>query len=522
MVEIDFDLYRKYLPYIAEAMMRNGVMANDIEQIYAQSEANYYSLYKDYAPNGDGRLISSGTLKREISLKHCVAVLLAAESDNQVRTLLMKACAANYSEPFVLAKKASPKLYDWLMRKNQQEKTEIVNTSLRLGYYFLFLLHGTKFEASSSVEQVIHMAEQDIIRQQPYCHIRESTEKIIQNNIGPISTMLQNYRAVRSCADIRRFMDDIDFPQRNPFQTTQPISNVFQAAMREAYLITAGLMDINDMSFALLLEDRKLGKKDLQSLALCLLRLQENEKTGTGSYDKTAKYALLYYMGVIFLSMLKEYSNAKKLCDERIDHEILVENKSLAKSNKQLRKRVDDLEQALSQCRHSIASLEQDLSQEKNAAALYDESSMLRNSLQQLQEEQKQWESERYDYNRLKELAFELDSAVPSASPEPPNIHDILERHRIFIFGGHENWHQQLKKEFPELNIVSGTLHSMSPEVFRTAEYVLIFAGHMAHTVFNKGIAFLRQNEIPYSYLSQSNLDYLQKKIAEIYGEGIK
>lgn len=44
MVEIDFDLYRKYLPYIAEAMMRNGVMANDIEQIYAQSEANYYSL----------------------------------------------------------------------------------------------------------------------------------------------------------------------------------------------------------------------------------------------------------------------------------------------------------------------------------------------------------------------------------------------------------------------------------------------------------------------------------------------
>ena len=47
MVEIDFDLYRKYLPYIAEAMMRNGVMANDIEQIYAQSEANYYSLYKD-------------------------------------------------------------------------------------------------------------------------------------------------------------------------------------------------------------------------------------------------------------------------------------------------------------------------------------------------------------------------------------------------------------------------------------------------------------------------------------------
>ena len=36
------------------------------------------------------------------------------------------------------------------------------------------------------------------------------------------------------------------------------------------------------------------------------------------------------------------------------------------------------------------------------------------------------------------------------------------------------------------------------PEVFRNAEFVLIFSGHMAHAVFDKGTAFLRKNEIPY------------------------
>lgn len=40
MVQIDTGLYLEALPYIAEALMRNGSMAHDIEQIYKKHEAH--------------------------------------------------------------------------------------------------------------------------------------------------------------------------------------------------------------------------------------------------------------------------------------------------------------------------------------------------------------------------------------------------------------------------------------------------------------------------------------------------
>ena len=43
MVQIDTGLYWEALPYIAEALMRNGSMAHDIEQIYKKHEAAYYT-----------------------------------------------------------------------------------------------------------------------------------------------------------------------------------------------------------------------------------------------------------------------------------------------------------------------------------------------------------------------------------------------------------------------------------------------------------------------------------------------
>ena len=139
--------------------------------------------------------------------------------------------------------------------------------------------------------------------------------------------------------------------------------------------------------------------------------------------------------------------------------------------------------------------------------------------MQALQAEKQKWEADQYDYSRLKELAFELDNPPVFVSSEHPDIHEILKKHRTFIFGGHETWHQQLRKALPELHLVSGTLHSVSPEIFQNAEYVLIFSGHMAHTVFDKGTAFLRKNGIPYGYLSQCNLELLEQKIAKIYEE---
>lgn len=524
MIKINEEIYKEALPYIAEALMRSGVMASDIEQIYRKDEVEYCTLYKDFAGQKDDRLLISGTLEREISLKHCLGVLLAAERKEQTKLILMKRCSSNYSELFLMAKKASNKLYSWVIQKYRHEKTEIANAFARIGYYFLILTHGMEFEAPASIKEFVQLMESDVVKMRKYNHLGEAFDNSIQKNIKEVSTILQKYAAVKSCADIRFIMDEIEiFSEGNGFRKTDSqVVGPYREVLQEVYLTAAGLMDAKDMSFSLLLEGHHLEKRDLQLLALLIHRVQEKRKKAGAVYNESERDAFLYCMGIIFLSVLKEYGNAKNLYNEKLDHEILVENKGLIKKNEQLQQDNQVLKQEVVTCHQNIAALKQRTSREYFETTRQDKLIELRNSLQKLQQEKEQWEADRYDYNRLKELAFELESDGAVAAPKSSDIHCILKNHRIFVFGGHETWHQQLRKEFPELRLVSGTLHSISPEVFQSAEYVLIFSGHMAHTVFDKGTAFLRKNGIPYGYLSQCNLELLKEKILKIYEEDQK
>lgn len=521
MVQIDTGLYLEALPYIAEALMRNGSMAHDIEQIYKKHEAAYYTLYRNSTQNICERLITSGTLEREISLKHCLAVVLSAQQDENTKALLVKKIASNYPELFPLAKKASPKLYGWILKKCAGEKAEIANAFARLGYYFLVLVHGMEFEAAASIKDFIAAMESSFIEMRKYDHPDESLNRDITQHIKTVSKFLQNHQAIKSCGDIRMWMDAMDLPNRKDAFTNQDPKNAVPAMdlLREVYLLSAGLMDAKGLSFALLLEGHRLEKKDLQALAMHIHRIREKRKMSGKSLTGSEQDSLLYYTGIIFLSMLKEYNGAKILCNSRLDHEILVENQSLIRQNEQLERKNQALEQELFLLRQENAALQRKIGQEHTEAARQSELSALRGTVQALQAEKQKWETDQYDHSRLKELAFELDNPPVFVSSEHPDIHEILKKHRTFIFGGHETWHQQLRKALPELHLVSGTLHSVSPEVFQNAEYVLIFSGHMAHTVFDKGTAFLRKNGIPYGYLSQCNLELLKQKIAKIYEE---
>lgn len=521
MIRIDKEIYQEALIYIAEALMRNGSMAYDIEQIYKKHEISYYTLYKSNAEKICESLITSGTLEREISLKHCLAVVLSAERDANTKALLIKKISLNYPELFSMAKKASPKLYDWILQKCTEEKVSIANAFARLGYYFLILIHGTEFEAAHSIKKFVMAIELDIVTMKKYNYVDQSLNEDIMQNIKAVSMFLQNHQAVRSCGDIRTLMDAIDLPRGGTALVNKSQEKTVPSLdlLREVYLLSAGLMDAKGMSFALLLEGHRLEKKDLQVLALNIYRIQEKRKVSGASFVRSERDSLLYYTGIILLSMLREYRSAKKLCNTRLDHEILVENQALTKRVEHLKSRNQILEQELSRRRQETADLRQKIEQEHSNAAWQSELSALRSTIQKLQEEKRKWEIDQYDYNRLKELAFELDNQPASGSPQAPNIHEILKNHRIVILGGHETWHQQLRKALPELHLVSGTLHSVSPKVFQNAEYVLIFSGHMAHTVFDKGTAFLRKNGIPYGYLSQCNLELLKQKIAKICEE---
>lgn len=521
MIEISEKTYHDAMPYIAEALMLGGVVASEIEGIYEKDEIKYYTLCKEYEKRSKSTLLSIGTLKREIALRHCLGVLLAAEKDEDVKRTLLRRCAANFSELYTLAKKRSAKMYASIIDATEKMDIEKQYIPLRLGYYFLVLIHGKQFEGPVSIAEIVRIMEEDIAQRVRYNYVQYALERTVQQNFGEIKEILQKYCEVKSCADIRTYMDYIDFKENRQNHTFDAPFSV-QVAIRDIYNIAGALMDVNSMSFSLLLEGRKLDKKDLQALALQIIHIQQADKRKHDSSAEIDKYAYLYTMGVVFLSMIKEYASAKKICGEHLDREILTENRTLARKTEQLRQRINELEQAAQRSRSDIEEFQKKLKDAQASPQQYAEDAQLRRELEKLRAEKRQWEQDRYDYDRLKELAYALDDPVPPASCKLPDIQKIIQQHHIFILGGHESWQQQVQRELPGLRLVSGTLHSVSPDIFQNAEYVLIFSGHMAHTVYDKVIAFLRRRKIPYGYLPQCNVELLKRRIAEIYKEDEK
>lgn len=522
MVEIDMSIYNEAFPYFAESLMQSGLMAKDVETLYAKDKAGFYKLYKDYEAHTTISLFKTGTLARELRLKHCLGVLLAAEEDENFKAKLLKKYEVNYQQLFILAKKSSAKLFDCVVAEADSPVAQS-NAAFRLGYYFLVLTHGSHFEAPEQIIKLIHILEDDIIKRRVYNHLALNLENGIRGNIESVSKIAKEYQAVRSCSDIRAYMDRID-SQRNSDSFPPAASLPFQEAIRDVYSLMGALLDSKDMSFSLLLESHSLNKKELQTIAYFIHQLKQTDIKYKNMKNETDKYAYFYITGIVMLSIIKEYSAAKKLCNDNLSEEVLTENQALSKTIEQLHAQVRKLQEQINNHSEIIEQRNWKTRQEIKSldAAYYDETQRVSDELKELRREKQQWEQDKYDWDRLKELAYDLKDETDNEPQESPDINGILQKHKIFVFGGHENWHKQLKNTFPDICTVSGTLHSVDPEIFQSADYVLIFSGHMAHTVYDKVTDYLRKRDIPYVYLPQCNFRLVAQRIATVYEEKMK
>lgn len=125
--------------------------------------------------------------------------------------------------------------------------------------------------------------------------------------------------------------------------------------------------------------------------------------------------------------------------------------------------------------------------------------------------------------NYMEEL-ITLRNYVYSLSQEPPAIEEskledmksIIAEKSIVIIGGHINWINKLKKEFPNWRYLDANIsRANDSKLVEGADMVYFFTDHLSHGTYGKFVKLVRENRIPFGYMHSVNMETLVCQVFE-------
>ena len=128
--------------------------------------------------------------------------------------------------------------------------------------------------------------------------------------------------------------------------------------------------------------------------------------------------------------------------------------------------------------------------------------------------------------NYMEEL-ISLRNYVYSLSQEAPSIEEskledmkqVIAKKSIIIIGGHINWINKLKKEFPNWRYLDANISRVNDsKLVEGADMVYFFTDHLSHGTYGKFVKLVRENRIPFGYMHSVNMEALVRQVFEDLG----
>ena len=160
----------------------------------------------------------------------------------------------------------------------------------------------------------------------------------------------------------------------------------------------------------------------------------------------------------------------------------------------------------------------------------------LHRAIHQYEGEVKELKNEIKEFRRVieenKQLKEQLDSEHDELSALREHVYNMTEDYeatdsvsvdamkgylrtlKIIIVGGHSNWRQKMKQEFPDWTYidasVSGTLES---SIVDKADHVYFFTDSISHSTYFKYMNIVRDHDVNYGYIHGVNIKNTVRKI---------
>lgn len=171
-----------------------------------------------------------------------------------------------------------------------------------------------------------------------------------------------------------------------------------------------------------------------------------------------------------------------------------------AERERELERLGDELEKARAEKREK----------EEKLASLKEKYDALKTENERLKKETNRAEEERFELSRLREYVHSLsreDTGPPEAFDMKKEAAFIRER-KVIIIGGHENWINKLKKDFP-LWVYTGNnaFADRYKAVMDGADMIYFFTDHVSHKAFCKYMAHIREKGLRCGFIHTVNVE---------------
>ena len=128
-----------------------------------------------------------------------------------------------------------------------------------------------------------------------------------------------------------------------------------------------------------------------------------------------------------------------------------------------------------------------------------------------------QYENDREELIALRETVYNLELEDPDNSvASVEEMKALIADKDIAIIGGHINWINKLKQEFPDWTYISvSDFKAVDVKSLDNKEMLFFFTDYISHTAYGKFIAAARERKIPFAYLHGVNLVQMVKIVWE-------
>ena len=136
-------------------------------------------------------------------------------------------------------------------------------------------------------------------------------------------------------------------------------------------------------------------------------------------------------------------------------------------------------------------------------------------SLKELQAHEQKYEADRDELIALRNHVYNLfDEERQTDEIDLKEMMLAIAVRKIVIIGGHTNWINKVKKEFPNWKFFDAAVTRLNDAmVLDGTEKVYFFTNHISHGTYGKYINLVRENKIPFGYLQTINIENVVKQI---------
>lgn len=253
------------------------------------------------------------------------------------------------------------------------------------------------------------------------------------------------------------------------------------------------------------------------------------------SYEDVQKYAHIYKAISALASVCDSYDdNLNELFGISTDRHLLDGRTCLYKPEPELNAKPIQKEAAAKQITISpasngkaeevdylkeIAELRQRLhKKEEENRGLKMQYNQAKRELKETKELIEKFENDREELIALRNHMYRLaEEDVPYVEEDIKDMKSYIAGRNIAIVGGHTNWVNKIKKEFPNWKFFDANISRVNEAmVLDGTEMLYFFTNHLSHGTYGIYISIVRENKIPFGYLHSVNVDAM---VRQIYNE---